>query len=108
MNPLSFVDGCISASVDLRVYRLVAVQKTAYRLASRFTVMIGAPTETTLPVTFRFAPNTAEHTAIEEARAFFQELIDQELREHVGDETRAMRALVLAHAFSRTGLVEPE
>ena len=108
VDPLKLEHGAIHTSIDLRVYRLVAVQKAAYRFAARGTVMIGSPTETTLPLTFTFAPATTEQTALSLAREFFQELLDQELREHVGDETRALRGLILAHAFSRAGLVERE
>ncbi len=34
----------------------------------------------------------------------FQELLDQELREQIAVETAPLRNLILAHAYSRTGL----
>ncbi|MDC0740808.1 His-Xaa-Ser system protein HxsD [Polyangium mundeleinium] len=99
-----FRDGCIGVTVDVRAYRLSAVQKTAYRLAAKCTAIIGEVREHSLVVTLTFAPTTGEREALETARLFFQELLDQELREKVGEQTASLRALILAHAFSRTSL----
>jgi His-Xaa-Ser system protein HxsD len=103
---LSFCDDGIKLRVDLQVYRLVAVQKTAYRLAERCTAMLGSPDSEVLPLTLLFRPGTVEREAFETARAFFQELLDQELREKIAEETQPLRALILAHAFSKTGLIQ--
>jgi His-Xaa-Ser system protein HxsD len=100
-----FRDGSVQTTIDLRVYRLAAVQKTAYRLADRCTAVLGTAVNHSLPVTFVFPPRTSESAAREALRLFFQELLDQELREQIGDETRAFRSLILAHAFSRTDLL---
>lgn len=102
--PLTFRDGCIAVTLDLRVYRLSAVQKAAYRLASKCTVMLGEVRDESLGMTLGFGPTTGEREALEVARLFFQELLDQELREKVAEETAALRTLILAHAFSRTDL----
>jgi His-Xaa-Ser system protein HxsD len=103
--PLVFQNDSVQVEVDLRVYRLTAVQKTAYRCAQRCTAVLGAPEAERLSVTFLFRPATPERDALEAVRLFFQELLDQELREQVGDETRAVRALLLAQAFSKTDLI---
>jgi His-Xaa-Ser system protein HxsD len=103
---LAFRDGRIDVTIDLRVYRLAAVQKAAYRFAERFTVVIGTQEAHLLPVSLVFRPGTTERDALEALRLFFEELLDQELREHVGEETRAIRALIIAQAFSRTDLVK--
>jgi His-Xaa-Ser system protein HxsD len=100
-----FVDGRVHVEVDLRTYRLVAVQKTAYRFADRCTAVLGAPDGTSMPVTLILRAGISENSAVEVARLFFQELLDQELREHLGEETRPVRALILAQAFSKTDLV---
>jgi His-Xaa-Ser system protein HxsD len=104
-DPFSFDRGCIHVRVDLRAYRLVAVQKTAYRLAARCTLVIGAEHDQVLPIALTFGSKIAEDEARQVARLFFRELLDQELREKVGQETAALRALILAHAFSKTDLV---
>ena len=99
-----FENGRIPLRIDLRVYRLTAVQKTAYRLAASFTANLGSLCDDMLEVTLTFAPTTTEQEAERLTRLFYQDLLDQELREKVGEETSALRALLLAHAFSRTGL----
>jgi His-Xaa-Ser system protein HxsD len=103
-DPFVFRDGRVAFGVDLRVYRLSAVQKTAYRLASKCTAVLGEIRGESLAVTLAFAAGTRERDALEVARLFFQELLDQELREKVAEETSSLRALILAHAFSRTNL----
>lgn len=100
------VDGAIALMIDMRVYRLTAVKKTAYCMANRFTAVIGALADPLIPVTLRFKAGTTESDAREAARVFFQELLDQELREQIADETGAVRTLILAHAFSKADLVE--
>jgi His-Xaa-Ser system protein HxsD len=103
---LVFRDGAIQAEIDLGVYRLTAVQKSAYRLAERCTAVLGTRVVNRLPITFTFRPETREQDALEAVRLFFQDLLDQELREKIGDETRAIRALLIAQAFSRTDLIQ--
>lgn len=105
-----FVDGdrALHLDVDLRVYRLAAIQKTAYRLADRCTAAIGSPTETTIPLTLRFRDGTSEAIARDVLRAFYQELLDQELREQIGEQTAPLRSLILAQAFSKSDLIRRE
>lgn len=98
-------DGSISVTLDLRVYRLTAVKKTAYKLADRCTAVLGSIEGERVPLALFFPPRTQESTAIDVTRLFFQELLDQELREQLSDETRAIRSLILAHAFSKTDLI---
>jgi His-Xaa-Ser system protein HxsD len=100
-----FRDASIRVTIDLHVYRLTAVQKAAYRCADRCTAVLGTAEGERLPITFAFRPQVPEADALEAVRLFFQELLDQELREKIGEETRAIRALILAQAFSRTDLI---
>lgn len=103
--PHTFINGRCRIDLDLRTYRMVAIQKAAYRLADRCTVELGAPRDTTLALTLTLRSAVSESGAVEVMRLFFQELLDQELREHLAEESRPLRALILAHAFSRTDLV---
>jgi His-Xaa-Ser system protein HxsD len=105
---LGYANGAIELMLDLRNYRLSAVKKAAYRFADRFTAVLGTPVEDRLPLTLYFKPDTAEPVARAAARQFFQELLDQELREHIAGETNAIRTLILAHAFSNVDLVKRE
>lgn len=100
-----FDAGAVGLDLDLRCYRLVAIQKTAYRYARRCTVIFGTAVDQIVPVTIRFPPRTSPATMNEVVDEFFRDLLDQELREHIGEETRAIRALILAQAFSKTDLV---
>ena len=56
--------------------------------------------------TLRFKSTVTEARAREVANQFFQELLDQELREQIADETSAVRTLILAHAFSKADLIK--
>ena len=103
---LVFRDGAIRAVIDLRVYRLTAVKKTAYRLADKVTAILGEPREHSLALELAFPPGTPEGDAQKVGRLFFQELLDQELREQIGAETSAIRSLIIAQAFSRTDLIK--
>ena len=106
VGEFQLIDGASAIVIDLRSYRLSAVKKAAYRLADRCTAVLGAVDGNTLPVTLRFKPNTTEPVAREAARLFFQELLDQELREQIAEETMAVRTLILAHAFSKADLIK--
>jgi His-Xaa-Ser system protein HxsD len=98
-------DRSVVLTLDLRAYRLAAIKKTAYRLAERFTVVIAAPDPERIQVKLLMKPGTTDDVADRNVRAFYEELLDQELREHVAEETAPIRTLILAHAFSRTGLI---
>jgi len=100
-----FHHGRIEVKIDLRAYRLAAVQKAGYRLAERFTLVVGTEHDHQVPIALLFPPATPERVAQEGVRLFFEELLDQELRQEVGDETRPIRALIIAQAFSRTDLI---
>ncbi len=101
-----FVANAIDLCLDLRVYRLTAIAKTAYRLADRCTAVLGAQTGENLSLSLRFKANTSEASANETARLFYQELLDQQLREQIATETAPVRALILAHAFSKVDLIK--
>lgn len=92
--------------LDLRSYRLAAVKKAGYRLADRCTLVIGSPDGDRLDVSLRFKTGTTSDHADSVVRAFYQELLDQELREHVAEETNPVRTLILAHAFSHVDLIK--
>ncbi|MCW5801091.1 MAG: His-Xaa-Ser system protein HxsD [Deltaproteobacteria bacterium] len=99
------VDGAIPLTIDLRAYRLGAIKKAGYRLAERCTLVIARVEGECLFGSLAFRPTVDAAAAREVARQFFQELLDQELREELAEETSSMRALILAHAFSKTDLI---
>lgn len=68
---LVLVDGAIALMIDVRVYRLTAVKKAAYRMADRCTAMIGALADPLIPVTLRFKPGTSESRSPRRSPAVF-------------------------------------
>ncbi|HEY3800999.1 MAG TPA: His-Xaa-Ser system protein HxsD [Kofleriaceae bacterium] len=99
-------EGCVALTIDLRIYRLKAIKKAAYRLAERFTAVVETPTTETVAVSLRFKPTVSEAYARESVRLYFEELMDQELREEIAEETGPLRSLILAHAFSNLDVVK--
>lgn len=88
-------------SIDLCAYGLEAIQKAAYRVASLVTIEIGPVDERAAQLTLRFASGATEEDIDRAERAFHRELLDQALRARVAEETKDLRALILAQAFSR-------
>lgn len=93
--------------VDLEAYSLDAIKRAAYRLSDKFALDIqldGRFARCTL--TF---PDIASPAAIDASiLAFRKELLDQDLRQIVRRETENVRNVILAHAFSQSGLVSHE
>ena len=85
--------------VDPRVYSVDAVKKAAYRVLDKFAARVsidasGIVCEAT------FAPETPDAEQEAAASEFWKELLDQDLRERIGQETAAVRNAVLAVAFA--------
>jgi His-Xaa-Ser system protein HxsD len=101
-------DGAVVGRLDTRVYRLIAIKKAAHRLAAHFTVSFESVTDEHVHLVLRGKSKWTDAEADDVIKAFNQELLDQELREHVGEETASIRTLILAQAFSKTGLIRGE
>lgn len=90
---------------DLAVYSLLAVEKAAYRFSDRFACQLES---TAAGLKVELTPKRADMS--DESRDialndFKIEVLDQNLREKIKLETAPVRNLILAHAFSRTGLI---
>ena len=99
-------DSKFDTKIDLQVYRPIAIKKAAYRVADRCTVILEKSDSKTQGLRFVFPSKASEAAAEEAVRLFYQELLDEELRADLHEETDALRALILAHAFSRTDLLQ--
>lgn len=88
----------IAVTVDPRVYRLSAVKKAAYRLGGRCFAKIELTPEGGIQVTLTAKPGGGSPSTLE--GEFRNELLDQELREAIAEETGRVRNLLLAQAFS--------
>jgi His-Xaa-Ser system protein HxsD len=88
--------------LDSSVYRLEAVQKAAYRFIDRLTVLISQQYG---KVVCEITPIVGNKQSFEVVLSDFKrELLDQQLRLQIKEETEPARNLILAYAFSRTGL----
>lgn len=95
-----------SVRLDLRVYRLAAIKAAAYRLAAQCTIAIENVNDDYVDAVLLFRKSPTEAGVREAICNFHQELLDQELREQLRQETEPVRALILAQAFSRTNLID--
>jgi len=103
--PFLVEDGCAKLVLDIRVYRLAAIHKAGYRLAARFTLALGSLDDSFVTAVLIPTPEGGGDLRAAVA-AFYRELCDQELRENIAEQTKDIRALLLAHAFSHTDLVK--
>ncbi len=94
----------ITVTVDPRVYRLSAVKKAAYRLGERCSVRIELLPEGGIQVTLTTRSEKVPLGTLE--GDFRNELLDQDLRESIAEETERVRNLLLAHAFSGLSLTD--
>ena len=102
---LRTTDGSLLVCFSRNVYGLSAVKKAAYKYGHLFHVLIEEAEQSTL-ATLR--PTATCRDPEEAAGQFCNEALDQQLREEIAAETRGVRDLLLAHAFSKTSLIEPE
>jgi His-Xaa-Ser system protein HxsD len=80
-----------------------AIQRAAYRFSDRFSCELIPSDESYL---CRLQP--IGETTTEEVGSFRTEVLDQTLRERIRAETEPIRTMILAQAFSRTGVVDPQ
>jgi His-Xaa-Ser system protein HxsD len=98
-------DGLV-LDIDLRVFRLTAVKKVAYAFGDRFCVQIESSGEERVRVVL--SPKVALPSSSDVCGEFRNALIDQDLRDIVAEETEPVRNVLLAHAFSKAALIDPE
>lgn len=85
--------------LDATAHPVDAVQRAAYRFSDAFTVEVSGDGDTLSCRLF-----ARDQWSPEWAHDFRAEVIDQVLRTRIRAETEQVRNLVLAVAFSRTGL----
>jgi His-Xaa-Ser system protein HxsD len=78
------------------------IQRAAYRFSDRFTVQIRSDGENLR--CDLYPTGAGEEIDGQTLSAFRAEILDQVLRERIGKETAGIRNVVLALAFSNTGL----
>jgi His-Xaa-Ser system protein HxsD len=105
-DPVSAAGHDRLATIDLSVYGMDAVLKSAYRFTGRCFVHLQRSGENT--VELRMRPKRIEEDPDSAVRDFLNDLLEQRLRSMVAAETTSMRDLIMAHALSRTALIRPD
>jgi len=98
-------DGTLVVRFDRAVYRLSAVKKAAYKYGGFFSILIEESEKSTV---VSLKPTATCQNPDQAAGEFCNEVLDQELREEIAAETRGVRDLLLAHAFSKTSIIDSE
>jgi len=93
-------------SIDTRVYSLDAIKKAAYKFAVVASVILQPKDDHTINIVFNFEGVQKKSDPNRVIADFCNELLDQDLREIIKRETTPVRNLILAHAFSRSSLIE--
>lgn len=104
MTPID--SGSLTVRVSTAAYSIGALEKAAYRLADRSTVVFRDHADGHITLEF-IAVADGGKKLNEAVQTFFREALDYELRQRIEAETGPLRNLILAHAFSRTRLAGP-
>ncbi len=92
-------------SFDRTGHSVDAVQRAAYRFSDRLSCEISS-SDASIEVKVSILDDAADPDVL--LAEFRNEVLDQVLRERIRDETADVRNLVLALAFSRTGLADAD
>ena len=103
MSNESHVTGGETVHFDHHVFSLIAVKKAAYRYIDVFStdIVVRVPH---IICSLKFSSSIDKRRAAELLDEFRKEVLDQELREQIKIETEPIRKLILAYAFSNTGI----
>jgi His-Xaa-Ser system protein HxsD len=86
------------------VYSLETVKKAAYRLSARCAFDFNVDGGGDILCRLQFPEALTTEHAVELERDFKNEVLDQDLRHLIAEETTPVRNAILAYAFSQTGL----
>jgi len=92
--------------VDASLFSVDAVKRAVYRMGATCSARIDLAVEGRLEVALLVRKPLTEQLSRELEHEFRHHLIDEDLRERIRIETAPIRALLMAHAFSRTGLID--
>jgi His-Xaa-Ser system protein HxsD len=95
-------DEGILITFSLRVHSLDSVKRAAYAFFGRFSFDIRIEDD---EIACLAAPlNGRESDSAAFIKRFRNAVLDQDLRESIANQTESVRNVILAHAFSKTGL----
>ncbi|AON55777.1 His-Xaa-Ser system protein HxsD [Herbaspirillum seropedicae] len=105
------MDSHLSVEFDSKAFSLLAVQKACHRFSNlaSFEVRVRAHDgQNFIQVTAQPLAAKSEGGLEHLAKQLRNEALDQQLREQIRAQTEGVRNLILAHAFSKTGLISPD
>lgn len=97
----------VVVTFDSKVFSLFAIKKSAYTHLRAFSAEITVQGEQ-IRCQLTFSSPATEEEGGRLVEDFRKEVLDQDLRERLKTETEAVRNVILAHAFSKTGLSNNE
>lgn len=97
----------LSLTFDAKVYSLTAVKKAAYRHLDAFATHISVIGDD-IRCELTFTPPVTTQEGERLANELRKEVLDQDLRQRLYEETEAVRNVILAHTFSKAGLFKKE
>lgn len=95
----------VDLSFDNSVFPLDTIKRALYRFADRCSFDVELVDKQT-KVTLHVPANMSEPAIDELCSRIRNEVLDQDLRDTISRETANIRTLILANAFSNTGLIE--
>jgi His-Xaa-Ser system protein HxsD len=97
----------IDVTFDQTVFSLDAIKAACYKFLDRFTPDIEL-CDRKIICHLTFDDKSSEATVSANVDNLKKEVLDQDLRLKLKAETEPIRNLILAHAFSKTGLIADE
>ena len=96
-----------TVSFSSHVYGLDEIKRASYRFIDAMSVDI-APCDDEIVCILNFVRSTNEEEAQKIVNDFKIEVLDQDLRRTIAEETKEVRNAILAYTFSKTGLQDGE
>lgn len=100
--------GAVALRVDLSVFAIEAVLRAAYKLTDRCHLFVERPSEEAEQVVVTFRPKGEVVVIDAIVGEFANELVDQQLREHLAREAGPIREILVAQAFAEGNLLDPD
>lgn len=92
---------------DNGVFSLTEIKKASYKFIDKFSVDF-LISDHKIVCALQFSPSYSESAIKLIVMDFKKEILDQNLRTIIASETESVRNLILAHAFSRTSLIQSD
>ena len=92
---------------DSAVYTVDAIKAACYRFSDKFSALIEIR-DGLIVCSLQCDSKLSESSIDAEIENLKKEALDQDLRQKLRIETEPVRNLILAHAFSKTGLIADE